>query len=94
MRLKELRKSNKITQKELATAIGVTGQTILNWENGIFEPSINELIKLADYFNVTIDYLVERKVNNNDVELICNKLKDIEKEKLIDFIKTELNKMK
>ena len=39
MRLKELRISKKLSQSELAKIIGVSGQTILNWENGIYEPA-------------------------------------------------------
>ncbi len=61
MKLKELRIKNKLTQNELGKIIGVSGQTILNWENDIFEPSIVNLIKLANFFNVSIDYLVDRK---------------------------------
>ena len=60
MKLKELRIKNKLTQNELGKIIGVSGQTILNWENDIFEPSIVNLIKLANFFNVSIDYLVDR----------------------------------
>ena len=67
MKLRELRISNNISQAELGKILNVTGQTILNWENGIFEPKISQLILLAEYFNVTIDYLVEKPTGNDVV---------------------------
>ena len=48
MRLRELRNKSGLTQNEIANKLGVSGQTILNWENGIYEPKINQLIQLAD----------------------------------------------
>ncbi len=67
MKLRELRISNNISQAELGKILNVTGQTILNWENGIYEPKISQLILLAEYFNVTIDYLVEKPAGNDVV---------------------------
>lgn len=92
MRIKELRTKANITQKQLAEYIGVTSQTILNWENGIFEPKISELIKLANYFHVSVDYLIEREVDNSQINIICDNLRQIEKEDFIEFIKKELKK--
>ena len=60
MRLKELRKSRKITQLKLAMELNMAQNTISRYETGEREPSINDLIKIADYFNVSIDYLLER----------------------------------
>lgn len=90
MRLRELRNKSGLTQNEIATKLGVSGQTILNWENGIYEPKINQLIQLADLFNVSVDYLIERKNNELTVENICKELEKISKEKIIDFIREEL----
>ena len=60
MRLRELRKSKKISQLRLATDLNTTQNTISRYETGEREPSIHDLIKLADYFNVSLDYLLER----------------------------------
>lgn len=57
--LKYLRLESNITQKQLADKIGAGQTTISNWEQDISEPSIYYLIKLAKYFDVSIDYLVE-----------------------------------
>ena len=57
-RLKELRKQKKLTIVELAEKIGVTKLTILNWEHGTCEIKGSYAKKLAEYFNVSIPYLL------------------------------------
>ena len=63
MRLKELRKKKGISQLRLATDLNTTQNTISRYETGEREPGIAELIKLADYFNVSVDYLIGRTSN-------------------------------
>ena len=63
MRLKEIRKSKKISQLKLSIELNMSQNTISRYETGDREPGINELIKLADYFNVSVDYLLERTDN-------------------------------
>ena len=60
MRLRELRKAKGISQQKLATDLHTNQNTISRYESGDREPGIVELIKIADYFRVSIDYLVER----------------------------------
>lgn len=60
VRLRDLRNSKGITMLQLADAIGTTKATISNFENAQRNPSLEMLIKLADYFNVSIDFLVGR----------------------------------
>ena len=91
MRLRELRINSGLTQNEVAAKLGVSGQTILNWENGIYEPKINQLIQLADLFNVSIDYLVERKNNEKRIDDICRELEKISKEEFIEFVRKSLS---
>lgn len=92
MKLRELRCENRITQHKLAELLGVSSQTILNWENGIFEPKIRQLIKLADIFNVSVDYLIERKSPSDNIDYICDSLQKISNDDLINFIRTTLEK--
>ena len=92
MRLRELRIKSGFTQNEIATKLGVSGQTILNWENGIYEPKINQLIQLADLFNVSVDYLVERKGGEKRIDDICKELETIPKEEFIEFVRKALTK--
>ena len=57
-RLKELRLKSTYLQKELASLIGVSVRTFQDYEQGKTEPNIEKLIKLADTFQVPLDYLV------------------------------------
>lgn len=61
LRLRELRTEREKTQVELASILGVSRQVYANYENGINEPSIETLIRLADYFECSLDYLVSRE---------------------------------
>lgn len=58
--LKKLRNENNVTQQQLADAISVSQQSINKYENHNIEPDISTLIQMADYFNVTVDYLIGR----------------------------------
>lgn len=57
-RLKILRNLKEITQVELAKVFEVSGRTIYMWEAGERKPDIETLVKLAQYFDVTTDYLL------------------------------------
>ena len=57
-RLKELRTEKGVGQVELAKALNVSKGIISFWENGLREPKLSNLIVMAQYFEVSIDYLV------------------------------------
>ena len=59
--LKRLRKELKIGQQDLSKVINVSTKTISHWETGYTEPSINQLIALANFFDITIDELVDKQ---------------------------------
>lgn len=59
-RLKMLRKNSNTTQAKLAEIINSTDRTIRKYESLEIEPTMSVLTKLADYFNVSVDYLVGR----------------------------------
>lgn len=59
--IKRLRQARGMNQVDLAKALGVTKQCISNWENDNIIPSIEMLIKLADIFRVSTDYLLGRE---------------------------------
>lgn len=58
--LAELRQDRKMTQEDLAKIPYVTSGTISNYENGVHLPDIDKLLNLADFFDVTTDYLLGR----------------------------------
>ena len=57
-KLKNLRLAQRISQKDLAEILGISQQTIASWEIGRTEPSNDNLKMIANYFNVTTDYLL------------------------------------
>ena len=59
-RIRQLRIEWGINQKQLGDAVGVSKQSVSNWENGNIMPSIDLLIRLADFFGVSADYLLGR----------------------------------
>ena len=60
IRLKELRKLRKRTQQRLAIELNMNQNTISRYESGEREADYQTLIRFADFFNVSIDYLLER----------------------------------
>lgn len=63
MRLKKLRKEHNITQLKLAMDLNMNQNTISRYENGEREAGYKELIMIADYFDVSVDYLLGRSEN-------------------------------
>ena len=63
LRLKQLRKAKGMSQIKLAMELNTNQNTISRYETGEREPGIGDLIRIADYFNVSIDYLLERTDN-------------------------------
>lgn len=57
----ELRKRNNLTQKAVATELGIAQPSYIRYENGTAEPTQETLVKIADLFDVSIDFLLGRK---------------------------------
>ena len=57
-RIKTLRLSYNLSQVQLAEQLSVSKQTVSNWENGYIQPSIDILIRIANFFSVSTDYLL------------------------------------
>ena len=65
-RIKELRNNHTWTQQELGDRLGVSKQSVSNWENGNIMPSIDVLVKMSDLFQTSTDYILNR---DNDLTL-------------------------
>lgn len=59
--LRKLRKQKKLNQTSLAEAVGMSQATVAAWENGTRKPDVETISFLADYFGVTVDYLMGRE---------------------------------
>ena len=84
IRLKELRLENGLTQKDLANIIEVGRTTISEYESGKIVPKQEGLLKIANYFNVSVDYLTgvsnepaTRKDNASDLDALLNTIHHI-----------------
>lgn len=61
LKLRELRQENRITAKTLSEKLNCSLNSIYDWELGKVEPSIEILIKISDFFDVSLDYLTGRE---------------------------------
>ncbi len=102
MRLKELRKERNITQAELAKKLKTSQKNISNYENNEENQCIELLNKIADYFDVSIDYLLERQQKNkldmsnlsetqrNIINIVCQ-LNEIQSNRVEGFALAKLD---
>lgn len=56
-RLKELRKSKNLSQKELAKILHTTNSSVCDWECGRTEPNLDTVLKIAQFFEISTDFL-------------------------------------
>ena len=77
-RIKQLRRNNNISQKELGKIVNLNQRTISNYETGIAEPDLYTIRKLAEYFNVSIDYLLGSD-EENSIQITRKDLKTLKK---------------
>ena len=87
-RIRDLRESKGLRQIDVANATGIDQKTLSNYETGKTNPDSYALMELADFFNVSIDYLVGR------IDDIFSNKDRVEIYKKIDVIKKELNEIK
>ncbi len=73
--LKKLRTERNLTQEELGKYIGVSGQSINNWENDRRKYDLKAILKLSDFFNVTTDYLLGLSEDKKPIEDITERQK-------------------
>ena len=71
MRIKEARLQNGISQKELATAIGVAQNTLSQYENGKREADYDTILKISEILNCPIDYLIRGEDGENHINRIA-----------------------
>ena len=85
--LMALRKEKNIGQKELAAYLNLSTGTISNYENGVHSPDLVTLCKLADYFDVTTDYLLNRTPYRYTVKKLDQRLsKDYTLSDVVDTV--------
>jgi len=97
MKLREIRAKYKLNQSEIAKITGLSQKSISNYENAQTYPNVEALIKLADYFHISIDELIGHEVKNiidkslmsdEDIAIIeeLKNLNTIQKIKILAYI--------
>lgn len=94
--IKELRIKNNMTQQDLAKIVGLTATGISYWESGKANPDVQSINKLADFFNVSIDYIYGKKDLEVDEEMNilfrkASKLDEKKKESLKGILSASIN---
>lgn len=82
--LKELRKQQNLSQQKLAEILHVSQQSIYKYENGLSSPDIETLILMADFFNTSIDYLVEYTDIPHKIEPVQENMLNADEQKLLE----------
>ncbi len=82
-RLKELREGKHISQQRLAIELNVSQATISKYELGQADPDIPTIVKLAEYFHVSADYLLE--ISDSKQNISDSRLSNTEKQLVFDF---------
>lgn len=75
MEIKYYRELNNISQKKLGELIGVTGESIRKYEQNLCDPSVKNLIKMADILKVSVDSLVGHNAKLIDLDTLSNNQK-------------------
>ena len=96
-RLKELRETEGISMMQLANALGVSNAAICKWENGVAEPKVSYLIKISDFFDCTVDYLVGKTndyTSGDITKVVAPQKLSLKEKQLIDSFRELSPKMK
>ena len=88
-RIKELRKQKKVTQEEVAEAIGVTRRGFQKWENGESQITLKNASQLADYFGVPLTYLLNQEEEWEKLQKLHQKLPTVKEFDELHFKKQE-----
>ncbi len=95
--LEMIRKQKKVSQTKLGKVLGLTQQMISSYEKNMSSPNIDVLIKIANYFNVSVDYLLGHTTSPSTYEnaegrllRYFNGLSELDKEKCLTIIQTLL----
>ena len=82
--LKKLREEKGVTQKQLADVISVSQQSINKYENHNIEPDIESMVRIADFFNTSVDYLIGHSDVRHKIEHVRAYDLNIEEAQLIN----------
>ena len=74
--IRAFRKERKMTQEQLATVLGVTTGAVYKWESGLSVPELDLIVRMADFFDTSVDALLGYRMQDNRIESIIHRLYD------------------
>ena len=92
--MKKLRISHKLSQQKLAEILHISQQSVHKYENNITSPDINTLMLMADYFNTSVDYLIDYTDIDHKIELLTDTMLNKDEYFLIESYRKLSNKQK
>lgn len=87
IRLLELRMEKGLSQRNIAKELHISQGTYNNWENGKTQPSIEQLIVLADFFDVCVDYLIGHSDDYGTIRTNSNLSLSNEEQKIVTYFR-------
>lgn len=90
-KLKTLRVNKGISQIVIADYLGISQRSYSRYESGVNEPSLDTLKRIAHYFDVSIDYLLEYDHQTIDINTLRSALNDLDEEQLRELLIDILN---
>ena len=81
--LKVLRKQHNLSQQKLADILHISQQSVYKYENNITSPDLDTLIKMADFFNTSVDYIIGHTEIAHKIEPVTDSMLNQDEEALI-----------
>ena len=72
VKIKDARLASNLTQEQVAEALGISRQTVSNWENGKTYPDIINVIKMSDLYHVSLDHLLKGEKQEKEPDYLFN----------------------
>lgn len=83
--LKNLRLNNKLSQQKLADILHISQQSVYKYENNITSPDLETLMRMADFFNTSVDYLIDYTDTPHKVETVTDTMLNEEELRLVTY---------
>lgn len=91
MKLRHLRESRKISQKELGDILGIGQKSISRYENGEADPDLQTLCKISKFFHVSIDYILDNDIEEVTISETKEAIRSLNRDELITLMEKQID---
>lgn len=92
-RIRELRLAKKISQEKFSEDLFVTSSAVSKWENNLSYPDLDKIVDIANYFKVSVDYLLNYQIKDNHIDELIKSIENSYKEKTFIYRSEDLEKL-